>query len=99
MNKEIENSFDEIKHVIVDQSVQLTELWKFIEQHANVINFQKDNQIQGAQEMGIQMKSIQEDLDKLFDLFHKIESLPNMLSILQDFKKLDNKKNEKSKTD
>ena len=98
MDKETENALNEIKHYLAVHNQSILEIFWFIDQHAGVINFQKENQIQGAQEIGIQIKAIQSDLDKLFDLYHKLESLPNMLSVLEDFKNLPIKKDEKSKT-
>jgi len=98
MDKEVEEEFIIMKKIIVDHNAVIQEMGELLDQHALVINNQKESLIQGAQEIGIQIKSIQEDMDKLFDLYHKLESLPNMLTVLQDFKKLDKKKDEKSKT-
>lgn len=94
MDKEIQDELDEMKRIIVSDNRLIKSLCVISDQHANIINFCKEKQIQFAQEIGIQIKSIQNDLDKAFELYHKLESVPNMLNILQDFEKLD--KNEKS---
>lgn len=97
MDKDTEESIGKVLNLVMHNALEIGKLYQFIEQHSDVINGNKDKTQISIEQIEKQLKAIQNDMDRQIDLYHKLETIPNMLSVLQDFKQF--KENEKSKTD
>ena len=96
-DEDIRNEFKTIGKVLVILTQAIGECQKFIDQHAETINQNKDRSIKSFKEIDITIRGVQTDMDKIFEMIHDLKNLPNILTVLQDFDNL--RKNEKDKTD
>ena len=95
MDEDIKKEFENIGKVFQIQMANIFANTQLLNQHADVINLIKKSSQKSVLDLEQTIKAIQEDMDKIFEMIHDLKNLPNILTVLQDFDKL----NEKSKTD
>lgn len=106
MDEDVKKEFENIGKVFQIQLANIFANTELLNQHADIINLLKKNSHKSILDLQQIIKAIQEDMDTIFDMLHDLKNLPNILSVLQDFDKLNKKdpnwikdNDEKSTTD
>lgn len=87
MEEETKKEFEAMTKMFQVMNNNNIEVFKILDQHADIINGNKDRSQKSVEDIEKQIKAIQTDLDKTIDLIHDLKSLPNILEALKNVEK------------
>ena len=87
MDKETQEHFEEHDKLFFENAFKISDLYNHVNQHATIINLNRDMTKKSIEEIELKLKAFQEDLDKVFDMLHDLKSLPNILEALKSVEK------------